>query len=155
VNYRKVNCKLWEDAYFMELHPVSMTIYFYLVTNSHSTAEGYYKLPILYVVNDLLPMFKTVEERNGKSTRDYTELIREQLTKLEEQQLISYDDETQVVLIKDALKLNVTMNEKHRSAAIKRIMDVPYSELIDEFLELADTYDGLLAEDIRKGMDTV
>jgi hypothetical protein len=137
----------------MELHPVTMAIYFYLITNSHSNAEGYYRLPILYAVNDLLPVFKTTEERNGKSTKDYSELIREQIQKLEDQQLVSYDDDTQVILIKDALKLNITMNEKHRMAAIKRVLDVPYSTLIGEFLELAEQYDELLANGIREGLD--
>lgn len=107
-DYSKISPNLWQSARFNGLpSDDARYVYLYLLTSSHQTSAGCYRLPNAYAADDL----KWPEARYLRA-RD--ELISADL--------IKYDPDNTVVMITRWFRFNPPMNEKHEKG-IRHVLE--------------------------------
>ncbi len=131
--FRKVPVSLWTNVYFLELDSETKVLYLYLLSGQHSTSEGLYHVPLLYMAADL------------QRTPDQ---LRQQIEILIENGFIKYDFKHSVVLVIDVIRHVQPDNQNQRKAAVRKILELPGCHLINEFYRLAERYCEPLAEDL-------
>jgi len=94
----------------------------YVMTCSHRTLEGIFKLPPQYACADLHWTMKT-----------WTRAC----TVLQESGFLKWDSRTNVLLIVNALRYQAPENPNQAEAALRRISDLPDTPLLQEFCDLA------------------
>jgi len=108
----------------------------YLLTCEHRRAEGLFRLPKAYMLEDL----GWVPERLAKP---FAELL--------ENGFLAYDDDAQVVLIRRALKYQAPENDSQVTAALRHLDDLPDTPLTSEFQRLAERFCERLAKRLPEG----
>lgn len=111
----------------------------YLLTCEHRNLEGLYRLPIPYVEADLA------------WDRVY---LTEAMDRLETDGFLAYDEESQVILIRKALKYHQPQSEKQIQGAVNALQQVPDTHLWSEFVKAAERYAPGLHNAIRNPSDT-
>ena len=106
----------------------------YLLTNTHSTMEGLYHLPIGYLCADL-----------GLSTKQ----AHTALKFIGQAGVVSYDPAAEVVFVRKALKHGAPRTENHIKGAINRLRGVPWSPLWHEFAMACECHASGLADAVR------
>lgn len=124
--YRKVWCSIWREPWSED----ARTLAFYLLTNEHSSTEGFYRLPLAYVPADL----HWQEKR-----------FRAAFKELESAGFVEHDPKAHVVLIVKALKRNKP-NGNQITGIIKALRTFPATHLVSRFHVLAEDYSPPLAE---------
>lgn len=94
----------------------------YFSTCSHRTLEGIYALPAPYIAADLRWTAKKVDKA---------------IVFLTQVEFLHFDSTTDTVLIRDALKVQAPENENQAKSCLRRIANLPNTELLSEFLVLA------------------
>lgn len=114
----------------------------YLLTGPHRKTEGLYRLPVLYMAADI-----------GWRQEDVEEALRF----LEEEcGWLSYDAEVEVVFIRRALSYTPPENANQVKNAVRNVLELPHTALLDEFMEAAEEYAPDLAQaiaDERAGVE--
>lgn len=116
--YFRVSPRFWGDERVKKLIDDLKLLLLYIFTSPHRTIEGIFVLSVHYIVADL-----------GWSARKVTKLLAD----LEQNGFIAFDPETDVMLIKNALKYQFPENPNQIKGAIRRIKDLPNSVLLKEF----------------------
>ncbi len=120
--YFRVSVRFWTDEKARDWPDNVRLLALYLLTCSHRTLEGIFVLPLQYVVADCPWSLKWVKKSMAVLTKDG---------------FLRYDPVTKVMLIRNALKYQCPENENVIKGAIRRILDLPQSPLLIEFLGLA------------------
>jgi hypothetical protein len=106
----------------------------YVQTCSHRHSEGLYYLPKEYIAAD----------------RGYTiPSVTKALKVIENAGLVKYDAQTNVLLLMNALELQVPTTKLQIQGAMSRIRSVPRSPLLWDLLLLADSHAHGLADSMR------
>lgn len=94
----------------------------YFMTSSHRTMEGIFLHPVGYASEDL----RWPEKK-----------VRKAIAFLTEKEFLRFDSTTNTMLIMDALKFQTAENENQAKACLRRIADLPKTELLLNFHSLA------------------
>jgi hypothetical protein len=124
--YRRVWCSIWREPWSED----ARTVAFYLLTNEHSSTEGFYRLPLAYVPADL----RWPERR-----------FRAAFKELERVGFVEHDAEAHVVLVVKALKRNKP-NSNQITAIVKALRTFPPTHLLSRFHSLAEDHSPPLAQ---------
>lgn len=135
MRYQKIESKIWNDEKFTRLTPMQQRLFFYILTCPHGNLIGLFVLKKGYICEDLKCLPKDLDK---------------DLTSLCESKLIYFDNTTQVVWIKNFLKHNPITNPNQRKAAVKMIMDLPNTFLLQQFLVLNKELAEVLPEVLLK-----
>lgn len=136
--YSRVSGRFWIDT--KGWGDRNQLVALYLLTNTHRSMEGLYHLPLGYLCADL-----------AITSKQATEALRF----IQEQDLIAYDAEAEVVFIRKALKHGAPKTEKHIIGAVNRLKGVPFSPLWNEFLMACECHANGLANAIRMAWPTL
>jgi len=122
MGYRKVDQEFWTDEKVMQWDTDTQHLALYLLTNQHSTSEGFYQLKKLYMMADL----------------DWdSERFEEAFTKLLEDGFLKYDETVSIVFLPNTLKYNPPENPNQAVGAVKQLKKLPDTDLIEDFLKQA------------------
>jgi hypothetical protein len=132
--YQRVSPKFWQDPKVRRWPDQQKLLASYLQTCPHRTTEGLFWLPHGYVAQDLGWGIDRVSE-------GYSGLIGAGFA--------AYDDTTETVLLRDALRDDAPVGPKQIQGAITRLADVPPSPLFAQLRDAAARY----APDFAKALD--
>ena len=135
--YIRVASKFWQDEKVKALSDDARLLYLYVLTSPHSNMAGYYVLPKPYVAYDL----NWSPERLDKA-----------FTKLLDNRLILYCEQSDVILIPNFLKYNPIQNKNQAIGANRRILELPQNGLIDEFITVTKRFAKGLDKEICQGL---
>ncbi len=130
--YSRISARYWIDS--KGWGERNQLVGLYLLTNTHSTMEGLYYLPIGYLCTDL-----------GLTPKQASESLRG----LTDVGLIEYDEDAEVVFVRKALKHSAPATDKHVIGAINRLRSVPDSPLWQEFVMACECHSNALAKAVR------
>jgi hypothetical protein len=120
--YSRVSTRFWTDEKSCEWGDRVKLAALYVMTCSHRSLEGIFKLPPQYACADLHWTLKT---------------WKRVCTVLQESGFLKWDSRTNVLLIVNALRYQAPENPNQASAALRRINDLPETPLLQEFCALA------------------
>lgn len=137
--YSKVERRIWRDEKVRPLSDDGKTCFLYLLTSPHGNIMGMYVLSAGYGASDL-----------NWSVERFSKAFQEVLA----QGFISYDNATDLVLVKKYLVHNPIENPNQVTAALKMLAELPTSQLfaeLDTILEqLAERFAKQFMEPLRK-----
>ena len=136
--YEAINTKIWRSRDFLKLSEKARMLFLYILTSPHGNMGGFYYLPLGYISTDL-----------GLDYDEIESLIKE----LEDGDLIQYDCDSSVVIIKKYLKHNPIENENQAKGLRKKLLELPDTDLIEVFIDLVidyckNKYINLIFEDV-------
>jgi len=97
----------------------------YLLSNQHRYSEGFYRLPLSYIAEDMI--LKPEE-------------ILRAVEKLANDNFIKYDKANSIIMIINALKYQPLQNINHCKAALNKLDELPASPLLSDFISQAKKY---------------
>lgn len=124
--YHKVSPSFWTDRKVLGWDDDTRLLALYIMTCEHRTTEGLFRLPKAYICADM----------GWSSERldiPFAILLRDGF--------IQYDETVSVMLLTNALKWNPTDNVNHAKGAVKNIVGLPETPLLQAFIRLAERYD--------------
>ena len=121
--YFRVACHFWSDEKVATWPDSQKLLALYLLTTKHRTLEGFFLLPPQYIAADI-----------GWPLRR----VKDMLVKLEGEGFVRFDEKTNLLLIRNALRYQQPDSKNVQKAVIARVRNLPDSqELLNEFLALA------------------
>ena len=135
--YSRISARFWIDT--KGWGGRNQLVALYLLTNTHSTMEGLYHLPLGYLCADLS---LTVKQAAAA------------LAFIERAGVVSYDPDAEVVFVRKALKHGAPKTKNHITGAVNRLRSVPPSPLWDEFLVACRCHASGLVDAIHKAQAT-
>jgi len=100
-------------------------LFLYILSSKHRTLEGFFVLPVPYIVADLV----------WKQRR-----VHKSMNILIKNGVIAYDSSAEVLLIKNSLKYQTPDSSNVVSAVIARVKRLPKTILLNEFIALAKVH---------------
>lgn len=137
--YYPISPLFWSDSKVRAWGPEEKMLALYLLTCEHRNLEGLYRLPVPYIEADLA------------WDRVY---LTDAMDRLETDGFLAYDEESQVILIRKALKYHQPQSEKQIQGAVNALQQVPDTHLWSEFVKAAEQYAPALHNAIRNPSDT-
>lgn len=135
-SYYKVFTRFWSDPDIKRLSDDGKLLAFHLMTSPHRRLEGLFRLPKPYICGDL-----------GWTMERLAEPFRELLAERSGRPgFMAYDEQAEVVLLRNALKYQAPENPNQVKAALDQLDEVPETPLDLEFGALAARYCQRLAE---------
>jgi hypothetical protein len=131
-HYSRISARFWIDTKGWGERNQLVTLY--LLTNTHSTMEGLYHLPIGYLCADL-----------GLTSKQ----AHAALKFIGKAGVVSYDPHAEVVFVRKALKHGAPRTENHIKGAMTRLTAVPWSPLWHEFAMACECHSNGLADAMR------
>jgi len=129
--YSKIQKRIWNDPTFNRLSEDAKLLWFYLLSCPHGNTIGLFVLKPGYACADL-----------GWSEERFREALQELSTiplwNRQGKGLISYDEDTYLLLIKNYLEHNPLANPNQVKAAKKRLEELPISPLFQELKQLLE-----------------
>lgn len=123
--YSRVAARFWSDERVVEWSDETKLCALYIMTCRHRTLEGIYVLPPSYAAADLRwPIAKTSRALRRLITNGF----------------VRFDWTHSVVLIRNALVYQAPESANVILGAIRRILDLPRTALIKEFMKLAQLH---------------
>ena len=98
----------------------------YLLTCSHRTTEGLFRLPKQYICADLNWSLKELD-------KPFNELLQDEF--------IKYDERVNIIFITNAIKYQTPDNPNQEKAAVRLLKELPVTNLLDEFILKVKQYD--------------
>lgn len=120
--YFRVSGRFWFDERAAKWPDDLKLFALYLLTNQHRTMEGIFVLPVPYMAADLRWPLKKIDQM---------------MSALRDEEFISYDSDTNTILIRNALKYQSPENPNQSEACLRRIKELPKSLIIREFQMVA------------------
>lgn len=120
--YGTLEHAFWEDPDLQELGLEGLAVAAYVVTCRHSTSEGYYRLALGYVCEDL--------RLDRASALGY-------LRALDLKNFARYDEASQVVFIRNAMRFRPPKGTPSITGALRRACDVPMNPFRGLFYDAA------------------
>jgi hypothetical protein len=122
--YRPIQCQIWTDEKFKVLTPRQKLLFFYVLTSPHSNMLGIYVLKFPYAAADM--------------NMDEGELCGH-MGVLETHGFVQYDDEAEVVFIKNFIEHNKMRNPNSVKGAVARAGTLPKTKLMTDYLKHLDS----------------
>lgn len=139
--YAKIDAEIWYDDKLRSFHEDARWLFHYLLTSPHRNSIGFYRLPLNYAIDDIQWPLNRFEAA-------FKILI--------ENELIFWDEEKGIVLIKNFLKWDPPKGPKQISGAISVFLKIPDTKLIAKFAEITQNHsNNALFQEIQKRLDTV
>ncbi len=123
--YSNVHTRMWYAKDFKALDDEDKLLFIYLITSPHSNSAGYYRLPLGYAAHDL-----------GKSS----ERVSKGFRSLSESGFIAYDEDSEVVLVRNYLRYNPIQNINQAKGTARVASAVPDSPLLGRFLTCVEEH---------------
>lgn len=120
--YSRLSAKFWNDERASQWPDQMKLAALYFLSCRHRTLEGLFLLPAQYAAADL-----------GWSVKR----VNQALAFLEQEQFLRFDRQISLLLLRNALKYQRPESSNVCKGAIRRILGLPKSPLIHEFVELA------------------
>ncbi len=121
--YYRIACHFWSDEKVATWPDSQRLFALHLLTTKHRTLEGFFVLPPEYVAADMAWPLRRVKDM---------------LLKLEEEGFIRFDEKTNLLLIRNALRYQQPDSKNVQKAVLARVRNLPDNpELMNEFLLLA------------------
>src|SRR5262245_486570 len=136
MRYNRIDQRFWTDRAVRGWTDDAKLLALYLLTSPHRATEGLFRLPKAYIQADL----EWSAERLGQPFRQ-----------LLESRFLDYDDDAQVVLIRNALKYQPLQNDNQVTAALKALEELPPTRLAWDFRQLAEQFCQRLAKRLPQG----
>jgi len=121
-------------------------LWLYILTCPHGNLLGFFVLKPGYVCEDL----KWLPERFSKP---FKELLTVPLSNSQEKGLISFDQKTNLLLIKNYLEHNPLANPNQIKAALNKLEELPFSPLFREFKQLLERFNKPLYKPLIEWLD--
>lgn len=135
--YHRIAPRLWRKMDREKWSSDARLLGMYLLTCDHRTTEGLYVLTKRYMEADLA----WPEER-----------VTQTLSELLGNGFVRYDEAVSVILIPSALEFQPPENPNQAKGAIRALDNIPETELIDEWIGLAELFSDHLRKLIPKGL---
>lgn len=138
--YSRIQNKIWNSPTFKRLNDDAQKLWLYLLTCPHGNILGMFILKPGYVIEDL-----------GWSKQAFTKAFAEVLEvpcSNGEIGLVKYDESNQLLLIKNYLEHNPLTNPNQITAAVKKLNDLPKSELFHNLKAFIEVF----AEGFKEGL---
>lgn len=139
-DYFPISPRFWATAKAEGWSDPECLFALYTLTCPHRNLEGLYKLPKAYIADDL-------EWRPAK--------VRATMHQLQEREFCDYDEETQVIFIRKALKYQAPISETQIKGAVKALNLVPDTHLLSDLYRAAEQYAVEFAKKIQDRVQTV
>ena len=123
--YNKIQDNFWIDEKVRSWDFKTRMIALYLLSNQHRYSEGFYRLPLSYIAEDM--------ELKQKE-------ILKAVERLSKDNFIKYDRKNSMILIINALKYQPLQNINHCKAALNKLDELPASPLLKDFICQAEKY---------------
>lgn len=123
--YNKVQDNFWIDEKVRSWDFKTRMIALYLLSNQHRYSEGFYRLPLSCIAEDM-----SLEQQE----------ILNAFAVLTEDNFIKYDSKNSMILIINALKYQPLQNINHCKAALNKLDELPASPLLFDFISQAEKY---------------
>lgn len=121
--YYRLACQFWSDEKVVTWTDSMKLLALHLLTTKHRTLEGFFVLPPEYIAADMKWPLRRVKDL---------------LVKLEEKGFIRFDEKTNLLLLRNALRYQQADSKNVQKAVIARVRTLPENpELLTEFLALA------------------
>lgn len=122
--YRPIQCQVWTDEKFKSLTLKQKLLFFYVLTSAHSNMLGLYVLKMAYAGADV--------------GMDEGELLGH-IGALESAGFLQYDEEAEVVFVKNFIEHNKMRNPNCVTGAATRAMTLPKTSLMTPYLKHLDS----------------
>lgn len=136
MRYNRIDPRFWTDRAVRGWSDDAKLLALYLLSSPHRTTEGLFRLPKAYIQADL----EWSPERLGQPFRQ-----------LLESRFLDYDDDAQVVLIRNALKYQPLQNANQVTGALRLLEELPPTRLTCDFQQLAEQFCQRLAKRLPEG----
>lgn len=123
--YSRISARFWTDEKATKWDLPTKLMALYLLTCSHRRLEGIFVLPVPYVCADLGLSEKRVKKCLSVLSRDG---------------FLKFDEKTKVLLLRNALRYQSPENPNQAEACLRRLRDLPYTDLLIEFQQLAQQH---------------
>lgn len=117
--YSKIDAKFWGDEKVLNLSPEARYLFLYFLSTPHRNVLGCYQLPMSYALED-------TQLSADSFSKAWDELIKSGM--------VSYDNETRMVLIKNFLRYNSLDGPKQVTGAITKLKDLPRTKLFKQLI---------------------
>lgn len=134
MGYGTLDHAFWENPDLQELGLECRTVAAYLLTCRHASSEGYYRLPVGYMSDDL--------GVDGLTILGYMQA-------LDLKDFARYDRGSQVVFIRNAMRYRPPRGAKSVQGALAKALQVPPNPFRGLFYDAASTYAPDLAVALR------
>ncbi|MFW6280955.1 MAG: hypothetical protein ACOC2I_03780 [Halanaerobium sp.] len=135
MSYNKIQDNFWIDEKVRSWDFKTRMIALYLLSNQHRYSEGFYRLPLSYIAEDM-----------GLKEREILEAFK----RLSQDNFIKYDSLNSMILIINALKYQPLQNINHCKAALNKLDELPSSPLLEDFIKLAEKYNSKFYKFLKK-----
>ena len=135
--YSKVFVKIWHSKDFRAISEDGKMLFMYLLSSPHRNMGGFYYLPLPYLCYDV-----DLDEKR----------ITKALQELADRDMVLYDFDAQVVLIKKWFCYNPIENENQAKGLNKQLAEIPKSKLFESFVNCVKEH-CKYTETILKGFD--
>ena len=133
--YFRVGPRFWTDSMVRPWDDATKLAAMYVLTCEHRITEGLFRLPLLYAAHDL----------------DWTtERVEASFKVLANDGFMLWDRAVDVVLIVNALRWQPPAATNNRKHAVKAIRDLPQTDLLYDFMKLADRHAPEFAKELRE-----
>ncbi|PUU87421.1 hypothetical protein [Halanaerobium sp.] len=133
--YNKIQDNFWIDEKVRSWDFKTRMIALYLLSNQHRYSEGFYRLPLSYIAEDM-----RLEQKE----------ILKAVQKLTEASFIKYDRENSMIMIINALKYQPLQNINHCKAALNKLAQLPTSPLLANFIRQAEKHNSKFYNFLKK-----
>lgn len=123
--YNKIQNNFWIDEKVKSWGFKTRMVALYILSNQHRYSEGFYRLPLTYIVEDMGLEKKEITKAIDQLTKDY---------------FIKYDQKNSIILIVNALKYQPLQNVNHCKAALNKLDKLPSSPLLQKFISQAEKH---------------
>jgi hypothetical protein len=145
--FTRIEDLFWKDEKLIKVSPNAKYLFLYLLSNPHRNILGLYYLPKLYIVVDTgLP----------------EETVSKGLEELFRNGLITVDNASKMVLINNFMKYNPLENPNQVTNAVKKIKELPRTDLINDLIQQLQGLEDLKLEPLitvlkglGKGLETL
>lgn len=120
VVYRPVQVSYWQDAFVLELTPEEKYFYLYLMTNSKTSQNGIYELPLRVIEMDI-----------GYNR----EAVEKLLERFADYGKIYYNKKTKEIMLLNWLKFNAITNMNIEKCVLKEIQNIKCEDFLIDFYE--------------------
>ena len=124
VQYVRLERTIWHKKRFKALSQDARELYLYIIINPHGNMTGLFTLPMGYAIEDL----------GWNDPKRFTKGLDELLDK----QLIKYDFDNKIIFDIAQFKKFPSQNENQVKGAIKKLRELPFTPLFQDFKNVVE-----------------
>jgi hypothetical protein len=137
--YTRIDELIWKDAKLKKISNESKLLFIYLLSCQHRNVLGLYSLPKYYVQGDLGYPLATVSKG---------------LLELFNNGFITYDEESETVLVNNFLKYNPLENPNQVKGALKVMPTIPKTQLFYKLIDVIKSSENTHLHELKAGIES-